>query len=559
MFKLFNSYKYFNIILMLINFNLIKFSPEAYLALTILIEILMVLVDYRYYPKGGRHLSALSVLHLMFYKNITLVALAANILQDILIQMNKKLRIITKTSFEEGNIYKNILDEDFIGPVVSSDIYLHCGKLVLTIMTMVIINFYIIYFDKNRRDARVEYSFLLALFLLFVFFFLAANDFFTAIISLAGASLCIYPFILLANGSKAGLEASTKYYILSTSSTLILLFGVIALLYSYDSIEFINIRLAGFEATHTYGGPLKFVFLSLFLIGFGFKISSFPVYTWTPEIYDGAPYPTVVMLATVMKFGTLLFLMRVFTSVFWYLTYIWAPMMQFMAIGSLVVGGFLAIRETKIARSIAYSSINQIGYILLGISCGTIQGLEVVFLYILVYYLTIILLFIAFFTWPLKNGNEPASYLTDLQGIGWREDTNLAAIHISILLFSLAGIPPLIGFFSKYYLLQATAIQGLYGLTFFTLIMSVLSAAYYLRIVKIMWFEPSRVSTDYLQLLFKFYNTQQDWPFFSKRLYTIWILYFLPFLYLWVVFPYLHVIALCCLFPDTWDSAINII
>jgi NADH:ubiquinone oxidoreductase subunit 2 (subunit N) len=163
------------------------------------------------------------------------------------------------------------------GPIVSNDIYVDFSKLFVTILLLVIMNFFISYFLKNPQDRKVEHVLLLTLFLLFIFLFTAASNFIVAAVSLTGASLCVYPFFLLPKGMNPCLEAGMKYYLLSTVSTLFFIGGIIFLLFNYGVVDFSNIRLFS-SSTNTKTTALA-VMISFLLIGLGFKISAFPTHS----------------------------------------------------------------------------------------------------------------------------------------------------------------------------------------------------------------------------------------------------------------------------------------
>jgi NADH-quinone oxidoreductase subunit N len=261
-----------------------------------------------------------------------------------------------------------------------------------------------------------------------------------------------------------------------------LLYGA-SLVYGFTgSTEFAQI--AG--AVQPSGSNLGLIFGLVFLLaGFAFKISAVPFHMWTPDVYEGAPTPVAAFFAAAPKIAAMALLVRVVISAFPAVTTEWQQIVIFLAIASMALGSFAAIGQRNIKRLMAYSSIGHMGYALVGLAPGTAEGVQGVIVYLAIYLVMTLGTFA--FILSLRRDGKMVEEISQLSGLS--RTSPLMALMLAILLFSLAGIPPLAGFFAKFYVFLAAIESGLYALAVIGVLLSVVGAFYYLRIVKIMYFD----------------------------------------------------------------------
>jgi NADH-quinone oxidoreductase subunit N len=221
------------------------------------------------------------------------------------------------------------------------------------------------------------------------------------------------------------------------------------------------------------------------LAGLAFKISAVPFHMWTPDVYEGAPTPVTAFFASAPKLAAMALLVRVVIDAFAPITTDWQQIVSFIAIASMALGSFAAIGQRNIKRLMAYSSIGHMGFVLVGLAAGTEQGVQGVILYVVIYIVMTLGAFAAILA--MRRGGMMVEEIDSLAGLA-RTKPGMAFLFAAIL-FSLAGIPPLAGFFAKYYVFLAAVQAGLYALAVIGVVTSVVGAYYYLRIVKIMYFD----------------------------------------------------------------------
>ncbi|MGZ5897275.1 MAG: NADH-quinone oxidoreductase subunit N, partial [Xanthobacteraceae bacterium] len=250
----------------------------------------------------------------------------------------------------------------------------------------------------------------------------------------------------------------------------------------------------GFTGTISYGGIAKAAVegglgvtfgLVFLLAGLCFKVSAVPFHMWTPDVYEGAPTPVTAFFASAPKVAAMALFVRVVTTAFPSITLQWQQILVFVSIASMVLGAFAAIGQTNIKRLMGYSSIGHMGFALVGLAAGTAEGVQGVLIYMAIYLSMTLGTFACILA--MKRGDKHVEEIADLAGLG---RTNPAlALFLAILLFSLAGIPPLAGFFAKLYVFLAAIKAGLYVLAVLGVLASVVGAYYYLRIVKVMYMD----------------------------------------------------------------------
>jgi NADH-quinone oxidoreductase subunit N len=228
------------------------------------------------------------------------------------------------------------------------------------------------------------------------------------------------------------------------------------------------------------------------MAGLAFKISAVPFHMWTPDVYEGAPTPVTTFFASAPKVAAMAVLVRILVTAFPHISHEWRQIVTFISIASMGLGAFAAIGQSNLKRLMAYSSIGHMGFALVGVAAGTVEGAQGVVIYMAIYLLMTLGTFAGILT--MRRGGEYVETIEDLAGLS--RTSPWMAFFLAAMMFSLAGIPPLLGFFAKFYVFAAAVNAGLYPLAVIGVVLSVVSAFYYLRIVKIMYFDEAAAPFD---------------------------------------------------------------
>jgi NADH-quinone oxidoreductase subunit N len=337
-------------------------------------------------------------------------------------------------------------------------------------------------FAREQKFDKFEYPVLVLLATLGMLLMISANDMIALYLGLELQSLALYVVAAINRDNLRSTEAGLKYFVLGALSSGMLLYGV-SLVYGYTGntgFEQIAAALGGSER------QLGLVFGLVFVLaGLSFKISAVPFHMWTPDVYEGAPTPVTAFFAAAPKLAAMALLVRVVMGAFEPLAVDWQQIIIFISIASMVLGSFAAIGQRNIKRLMAYSSIGHVGFALVGLAANSQAGVRGVAIYMLIYLVMTLGTFAFVLAMRRKEGN--VEQIGDLAGLS---NTNpVMATILTILMFSLAGIPPLAGFWAKWYVFLAAINAGLYMLAVIGVLASVVGAYYYLRIIKIMWFD----------------------------------------------------------------------
>jgi len=287
-------------------------------------------------------------------------------------------------------------------------------------------------------------------------------------------------------------EAGLKYFVLGALSSGMLLYGC-SLIYGFlGTTNFNDIAAAFTEGGHTEPSAGLIIGLVFLLVGLAFKISAFPFHMWTPDVYEGAPTPVTAFFAAAPKLAAVALLLRVLIGPFQNLAGEWQQIVIALSIGSMLLAAFAAINQTNIKRLMAYSGIGHIGYALVGLAAGNEAGVRAVLIYMAIYLVMVIGTFCCILC--MRSGGRLVEGIDDLAGLA-KTNPGMAMV-LAIFMFSMAGIPPLAGFFGKLYVFLAAVNAGLYTLAIIGVLASVVAAFYYLRIVKVMYFDEPVVPLD---------------------------------------------------------------
>lgn len=333
-----------------------------------------------------------------------------------------------------------------------------------------------------------EFIILLLFTLLGLMFMLSANDFLSLYIPFELWSLSVYVMASFDRDRLRSNEAGLKYFVLGALASGMLLFGI-TLVYGFTGSTSFSVIGQWLNA----GGDIHsglVVGLVLIMIGFSFKLSAVPFHMWTPDVYQGAPTPVTALMATLPKVGVMAVFIKLLVGPFVAMINDWEQIIIAMAVLSLTLGSFAAIWQSNIKRLLAYSSIGHIGFILLGVLAGTTAGVQAALIYLTIYIFMSAGMF-ACILFLQKEGDT----LEDIPALSGLSTTHPAlAAAIALLMFSMAGIPPLAGFFGKFYVIIAAVDAGYTLLAIYAVLTSVVATYYYIRIVKIMYFDASETA-----------------------------------------------------------------
>jgi NADH-quinone oxidoreductase subunit N len=335
-----------------------------------------------------------------------------------------------------------------------------------------------------EKQRRFEYSILILLATTGMLMLISAADLIALYLGLELMSLSLYVVAAINRSSVRSTEAGLKYFVLGALSSGMLLYGA-SLVYGFTG----TVSFAGIAKAASQGG-IGLVFGLVFLFaGFCFKVSAVPFHMWTPDVYEGAPTPITAFFASAPKVAGIAMFVRTTIVAFPGVLTQWQQIVVFVAIASMALGAFAAIGQHNIKRLMAYSSIGHMGFALVGLAAGTQDGVQGVLVYMAIY-VTMTLGTFACILAMRRNG-QMVEQISDLAGLARTSPT--MAFFFAMLLFSLAGIPPLAGFFAKFYVFLAAIKAGLFTLAVIGVVTSVVGAYYYLAIVKTMYFdEPAK-------------------------------------------------------------------
>ena len=335
-------------------------------------------------------------------------------------------------------------------------------------------------FMAKRGLARFEYPLLIALASIGMMAMVSAGDLMSLYMGLELQSLALYVVAALDRDSKTSTEAGLKYFVLGALSSGLLLYGA-SLVYGYAGTT----SFAGILTTVQHGVPVGLLFGLVFMLaGLAFKISAAPFHMWTPDVYEGAPTPITAFFATAPKIAAMAMIARLVHDAFGGITLQWAQVLAVLSLLSMFVGAVAAIGQKDIKRLMAYSSIAHMGFALMGLASGTAFGVQAMLVYMAIY-VTMNLGTFAFIL-SLEMDGKPVTNISLLNQFSKREP--LKALAVLVLMFSLAGVPPMLGFFGKFYVLKAAVDGGMVWLALAGAVASVIGAFYYLRVVFYMYF-----------------------------------------------------------------------
>ena len=359
-------------------------------------------------------------------------------------------------------------------------------KIMILISSLFVLNSSKNYILDNKLG-KFEYPIIILLSILGMFFMVSSNDIILFYLGLELQSLSLYILASMDRDNLKSSESGIKYFVLSALSSGLLLYGC-SLLYGFTGSTNFDLIADQLNKDNT-GAVFAMVFI---LVGLAFKVSAVPFHMWTPDVYEGAPTAITSYFAVVPKVAGFAVLIKFMLIPFSNILAEWQTIIIFMSIASMILGSVAAIGQKNIKRLLAYSSIGHIGYALAGVATGAVSGYESAIIYIMIYVIMNIGAFSCLYL--LKKDGEYKENISDLSGISKKHP--ILAISFLLILFSLAGIPPLGGFFAKFYVFTAVLEQQMYTLAIIGLLTTVISAFYYLKIIKTIYFDDSLITFD---------------------------------------------------------------
>ena len=433
-------------------FNLEFVFPEIFLSLSIM--FLLILGVFK--KKSSKLVQNISLIVLLITAGIT---------------FNETLGI------EEVLLFNESIIIDYLSS------FMKIVTLLAALLVLIISSNYL----KTLKIFKIEYPILILSSVLGMMIMISSNDLIVFYMGLELQSLALYVLATFNRDQLKSSEAGLKYFVLSALSSGLLLYGC-SLIYGFTGSTNFNI-IASQLNSNEYALTFGIVFI---LVGLAFKISAVPFHMWAPDVYEGSPTSVTLFFTMVPKIAALTVFIRFLYVPFLNLIDQWQMIIIFLSIASMLFGAIAAIGQTNLKRLIAYSSIGHVGYALAGLATGSNDGIQSSVIYITIYIIMNLGLFSCLLM--MKRNNEYYEDIEDLSGLS--KNHPLLSLSFLVILFSLAGIPPLAGFFAKFYIFKSVLEQSMYFLAIVGLLSTVVAAFYYLRIIKVMYFDKEKEKFD---------------------------------------------------------------
>jgi len=378
----------------------------------------------------------------------------------------------------------------FSGMFVSDPFAVYFKVLVLfaSALTLAISHNYM----ENQGIARFEYTVLIVFATLGMMIMISANNLMSLYLGLEMQSLSLYVIATFNRDDERSTEAGLKYFVLGAVASGMLLYGS-SLVYGFSGTTDFQILGNMFATEHGPDASIGMIVGIVFILaGLSFKVSAVPFHMWTPDVYEGAPTPVTAFFSVGPKIAAIALFIRVMVGPFGDLVQHWQQIIVLISVASMLLGAFAAINQTNIKRMMAYSSIGHVGYALIGLVVANEAGVRGIMIYMAVYLFMNMGAFACILT--MRRAGRMVENISDLSGLS--KTHPMVAAALAIFMFSMAGIPPLAGFFSKLYIFFAAVESGFFALAIIGVMSSVVGAFYYLRIIKVVYFDPPDESLD---------------------------------------------------------------
>jgi NADH-quinone oxidoreductase subunit N len=378
----------------------------------------------------------------------------------------------------------SIANSTFINSLLTK--YIKLFILILAFLVIYISSNYL----KRNQIYFFEYPVLLIFSILGMLVMISANDLIVLYISIELQSLSLYVLVALRRGSIKGSEAALKYFILGSIASAVILYGCSMV---YSVVGATNYEIIKQFSDQSFDNLILSLGLVLIISGVAFKLSAAPFHMWTPDVYEGSPTSVTTVLITLPKLAALIVLVNLLLYPFQNQTITWVPIIIIISILSMAIGSISALKQDNLKRLFAFSTIANIGYVMIGLASVNDEAIKASFLYMFIY--TLATLGVFSFIMILRREDRQLVTVSDISGLS--RSKPLLALSVAILLLSLAGIPPFGGFFGKLFIFTAAIEAGNLYLAIAGVIFSVISAYYYLKIIKTMYLDESSEELNY--------------------------------------------------------------
>jgi NADH-quinone oxidoreductase subunit N len=447
-----------------------------------------------------------SIIGLLFFgsfvslsRNYRYPLVATNVNYLLVLALGLSLLLVVNNPLVSGSVFNGVFIVDWLSTVAKISV------LLSSIGCLFISSGYV----KTYQINNFEYFVIVALAVFGQLVLISSADFLTAYLALEIQSFAFYIMAAFKRDSAYSTEAGLKYFLLGSFSSTLLLFGVSLLYGFFGTTNFSILSLLLFESTEFQ--LLADIAFFLILIGLLFKLAAAPFHIWSPDVYEGAPLNSTIFFAVVPKISILVLFFRIY-SVLVNNTDIWGVAILVSSICSVIIGSFVTLKQKRLKKLLAYSGVNHVGYLLLGASMFTLESVSAVFFYLFAYMITGLCM------WGIVSALKPADSVgvrtSTIADLGAMVKVNpVLALILAVCLFSLAGIPPLVGFYAKLGIFQSAVNSGFFVIASFIILTSVISTFYYIRLIKSAYFESSA----------------KEWVFYAPLSATQGVMITLPF------------------------------
>jgi NADH-quinone oxidoreductase subunit N len=433
---------------------------------------------------------------------------ATNVNSLLILTLFLTLILVIHNPLVSGSVFNGVFIVDWLSTIAKISV------LISSIGCLLLSSGYI----KTYQINNFEYFVIVALAVFGQLILISSADFLTAYLALEIQSFAFYLMAAFKRDSAYSTEAGLKYFLLGSFSSTLLLFGVSLLYGFFGTTNFAILNLLLFETSEFQ--LLADIAFFLILIGLLFKLAAAPFHIWSPDVYEGAPLNSTIFFAIVPKISILVLFFRIY-SLIANNSDIWSIAILISSIASVIVGSFVTLKQRRLKKLFAYSGINHVGYLLLGVSMFTLESVSSVFFYMFAYMITGLCIWGIISV--LKRADSIGSYTPTIADLGTMVKVNpVLAIILAMCLFSLAGIPPLVGFYAKLGIFQSALNSGFFVIASFIILTSVISTFYYIRLIKSAYFESSSkewafyapltaaqgtvITISFFGIIFLFYN-----------------------------------------------------
>ncbi len=411
----------------------------------------------------------------------TVILLAAGVM---VIQLDSILPLFGSVGLPNGqtmNLKLSCYGCDAFNHMFIHDGFARFVKIILLVAAILSLMLSWSYLYQENLE-KPEYPVLVIFATLGMMLMVSANDMLALYVGLELQSLALYVLAAFRRDHAKSSEAGLKYFVLGALSSGLILYGI-SLIYGYAGTTQFGALAKMLALPHP---PLGVIFGAVFICAaLAFKVSAVPFHMWTPDVYEGAPTPVTAFFAAAPKAAALALFTRVLMSPLSGLTHQWMQIVIFISVASMLLGSFAGLVQTNIKRLFAYSSIANVGYMLVGLAAGGVEGVQAFLIYLAIYFLNTLGVFGVILC--MRREGRAVEQIDDLKGIS--KTHPMLALAMVVFMFSLAGVPPLAGFFGKYFVFLAAVKAGLMPLAIIGVLTAVVAAAYYLRLIKLMYFD----------------------------------------------------------------------